>query len=255
MFLLLAAVATVPSPPSKWTVDFGNSYCQASRTFGGDVQPTTLFIRPSLDPLATTKLILDREIKSLSGDPMSPARLDFGDGEEPWGTQLQAGLSKEGFHYQVDLPANQARRLRQSSALTVSSSAKVSGRYDLSPIAPVFRALDRCVADLLQRIGVDASRVLSSPPVPTAPLKGLFSSSHYWTAEVRRAAKNRVTVSMLIDRSGKVRDCALVESTGSEAIDTQTCQILRLKVSYRPARDQSGAPVAVLHRETIDWHR
>lgn len=255
MLSLLAALVAVPSAPSKWSVDFGNGYCQATRSLGAGSVATTLIIRAPLDPQATTRLIFKRDIKALSGDPMKSARIDFNDGSPIYGAELQASLAQDGFQYELDLPSEHAKRLRGTTSFSMKTSAKVGGDYDISPSAPLFRALDRCVADLLGRMGVGASTGPITRPVPNSTLDGLFTSARYWTAEARTAKTNRVTVSLLIDQSGKIRDCAIVAGSGSPTIDRQTCQIFQLRLNYSPAKDGKGKPVATLHRETIEWHR
>ncbi len=251
--LLLASLAD-PSP-GKWTVDFGDTYCQASRSNAEARGPTSLFIRPPLDPAATTRVIFSRGVTKLSGDPMRSAKIDFGDGGAPYIAQAQASLAKDSFYHELDLPADQARRLRRSAALVVSSSAKIAGRYDLSSVDSAFAALDRCKLDLHRHLGIAIAADIAQPASPRSELGSLFTSARYWTMEVRKAQGNRVMVSLLIDKGGNVRDCAIIEGSGSDAIDRQTCQIFRFRTAYSPAVDRTGAAVSSLHRETITWHR
>lgn len=77
----------------------------------------------------------------------------------------------------------------------------------------MFDALDRCVDDLRKRVGVDGELAgVAQPATPTTSLDRLFSSSNFWTAEFRRAKTNRITVSLLIDKAGAVRDCSIVRA-------------------------------------------
>lgn len=247
-----AARAAPPVAPSKWMVDFADDHCQALRTYSMDGTTVQLVIRPPLDG-GTTRLQVHREFRNLR--IAEPAiTLDFGDGRPPYRTNMQVALSAGGFAMIVDLPPAEALRLRTASMLKLKAASKVSGDFDMMPNAALFRALDRCVADLRGRIGLDGG-----PPRWTAPataltnLKPLFSSSKFWTVERRTPRTDKITVRLLIDKAGAVRDCAITASSGSAGLDIQTCQIFERQVKYRPARTAKGLPVASVVTETIDW--
>ncbi|WP_118856840.1 energy transducer TonB [Sphingomonas mesophila] len=257
VFAAAAAAAATASPAtSRWTIDFADAHCEASRTFSGDGKPLTLTIRPPLDPAASTRLSLEREkLQRIEGVLEKSASIDFGDGAPAFRTFLQPALATAGFRYVVDLPASQARRLREASSIEVKTAARVGGRFDLTPNRPMTAALDRCVADLRRRVGVGDANAPVVPATAAVKLDTLFSASNYWTTESHAARSSRVTASLLIDKSGAVRDCSIVAGTGSAALDTQSCQVFLRRVRYTPARGAAGEPVATLQHETVQWRR
>lgn len=252
-FCCSTASAAEPAPQlTKWTVDYADDHCQASRTFDIDGNAVLLAIKPPLDG-GTTRLLVHKAFREMRVS--EPAvLLDFGDGSAPFRTTMHMALSVGGIAMIIDLPPVEALRLRSASILTLKSASNVRGEFAMAPAAPLFRALDRCVADLRERVGLEAG-----PPRWTVPataltaLKPLFSSSRFWTVEMRTPRTNKVTVRLLVDKAGAVRDCAITGGSGSTGLDIQTCQVFERQVKYRPARTADGQPVASSVSETIDW--
>jgi len=257
MIVTLFAVLALQSPQSsKWSVDFADAHCEATRTYGTGEAASKLSIRPPLDSSATTRLTFERKILEVRGQLEKAATVDFGDGAPPYRTQLQPVLGNAGFRYIMDLSEAQARRLRSATVIELKTSAKVDGRYEIAPAAALFKALDRCIFDLRNRVGVATDDAgLSVLASPVTALSALFSSSKYWTIESHAGKTGEITVSLLIDKSGSVRDCSVVTGTGSPALDTQSCQVFLRATKFAPARNVRGEAVASLSRQTVKWRR
>jgi TonB family protein len=256
IIILAAALALQSSQSSKWSVDFADAYCEATRTYGSGETASKFSIRPPLDSSATTRLIFEHKILEVSGQLERSVTVDFGDGRPPFRTHTQPVLGQAGFRYILDLPEAQARRLRSATAIELNTSAKVDGRYEIVPTAPLFKALDRCTSDLRNRVGVSAEGASSSVQAsPATSLDALFSSSKYWTVENHVGRTNEIKVSLLIDKAGSVRDCSVVTGTGSPALDTQTCQVFLRNTKFHPARNAKGEAVASLLHQSVKWRR
>lgn len=246
------ALAAPPVTTTKWTVDFADDHCQASRSFDIDGKAVLFAIKPPLDG-GTTRLLVHRGFGELRGTEPAVS-LDFGDGGLPFRTTMHLALAGRGLAMIIDLPPTEAARLRNAAILKLKSASKVRGEFAMAPSTPMFRALDRCIADLRTRVGIDAG-----PPRWTVPataltaLRPLFSSSKYWTVEMRTPRTNKVSVRLLVDKVGAVRDCAIAAGSGSTGLDIQTCQVFERSVKYRPARSADGQPMASMVAETIDW--
>ena len=192
MLIVLSAILASQAPLSKWRVDFADAHCDATRTYGTEDKPLSLSIRPPLDAAATTRLTFEGEIRQLSGQLEKSATLDFGDGGLPYRTHVQPALGENGFCYVLDLPESQARRLRRAETVELKTSARVGGQYQVAPAVPLFNALDRCVADLRKRVGVETGTGGSTQPATaTVSLARVFSSSKFWTAEFHSSKTNR----------------------------------------------------------------
>ena len=62
-----------------------------------------------------------------------------------------------------------------------------------------------------------------------------------------------VGVLVKVDASGRVADCAVEFSSGSAALDAQTCRLFWLRAKFEPHRDPSGKAVASVFRRKITW--
>lgn len=247
-----AIPAPAPVASTKWTVDYADDHCQASRTFKSDGRDVSLVIKPPLDG-GTTRLQVHKIFRELRL-PEPTISLDFGDGRTPYRTTMHPAIAQGGFAMIIDLPPAEALRLRAASVLMLKSASKVRGAFDLTPTAPLFRALDRCVVDLRTRLGLDSGVPRwTVPATAVTALRPLFSSSKFWTVEMRNPRTNKVTVRLLIDKAGAVRDCVITAGSGSAGLDIQTCQVFERRVKYRPAQSAAGHAVASVRSETIDW--
>lgn len=58
---------------------------------------------------------------------------------------------------------------------------------------------------------------------------------------------------LAIDPTGRVADCTVTSSSGSTALDVQSCRIARNRVLFEPARDATGRPVAGDYVLPVRW--
>ena len=52
---------------------------------------------------------------------------------------------------------------------------------------------------------------------------------------------------------GRVSDCTITRSSGSAALDSATCRIMRSRSRFTPARDAVGRPVADTMESILRW--
>ena len=99
--------------------------------------------------------------------------------------------------------------------------------------------------------------VVTPPPAPPPPppphktvsaqsargdLRTLFSADDYPAAAQAAEAQGTAQATLTISPSGQVIGCSLVRSTGNGALDSATCNILRRRAKFTPARDSNGQP-------------
>lgn len=98
--------------------------------------------------------------------------------------------------------------------------------------------------------------VVAAPPAPPAPvppprkvqsaqsakgdLRTLFSADDYPAAAQAAGAEGTAQAQLTIGPDGRVVGCNLTRSTGNSALDSATCNILRRRAKFTPARDSSG---------------
>ena len=88
---------------------------------------------------------------------------------------------------------------------------------------------------------------------PKAPLTHLFTKSDYPPAALANGEQGRVAYRIDIAANGRVSGCTITGSSGSAALDTATCRILRSRARFTPARDAAGAPTADSLEGVIPW--
>jgi len=97
--------------------------------------------------------------------------------------------------------------------------------------------------------------VVQAPPPPAPPppprkvqsaqsakgdLRTLFSGDDYPASAQASGAEGTAQATLTIGPDGRVTGCNLIRSTGNGALDSATCNILRRRAKFVPARDSSG---------------
>jgi TonB family protein len=86
-----------------------------------------------------------------------------------------------------------------------------------------------------------------------ANLPALFSTDDYPVDAIRRDEQGTVAFRLLINRRGRVSECQIVSSSGSNALDGATCRILEDRARFEPARDADGKRIADETTGRIRW--
>jgi protein TonB len=108
-----------------------------------------------------------------------------------------------------------------------------------------------------------------APPAPPAPppprktqsatsakgdLRTLFSTDDYPASALAAGAGGTAQAELTIGPDGRVTGCNLTKSTGNGALDSATCNILRRRAKFIPARDSNGNPTSdTIRTPSITW--
>jgi protein TonB len=97
--------------------------------------------------------------------------------------------------------------------------------------------------------------VVAAPPPPAPPppprkvqsaqsakgdLRSLFSADDYPASASAAEAQGTAQATLTISPTGQVVGCNLIRSTGNGALDSATCNILRRRAKFTPAKDSNG---------------
>lgn len=93
----------------------------------------------------------------------------------------------------------------------------------------------------------------SIPKPISGSIAGLISSDDYPAQALDRGEEGAVGILIKVDASGAVSDCIVQSSSGSAALDAQTCRLIWLRAKFLPARDRAGRPVAGEYPVRIKW--
>jgi periplasmic protein TonB len=99
--------------------------------------------------------------------------------------------------------------------------------------------------------------VAPSPPAPPPPphktvsaqsakgdLRNLFSPDDYPASAQAAGAEGTVRAELTIGPDGRVVSCDITQSSGNSSLDQATCNILRRRAKFTPARDSNGNPTS-----------
>lgn len=84
-------------------------------------------------------------------------------------------------------------------------------------------------------------------------LPALFSDEDYPASAVRAGEQGTVRYRLEIGADGRVTGCTVTASSGSAALDSTTCRLLRSRARFAPARDGDGSPVPDTAEGAITW--
>ena len=104
---------------------------------------------------------------------------------------------------------------------------------------------------------VPAVRTQSAPPVERArPRRNLslyVRNGDYPPGALRRYEQGVVGFDLDVSAEGRVTDCRVTASSGSEDLDLATCRIMRRRARFDPARDAQGNRVPDRHSSRLAW--
>jgi protein TonB len=99
-----------------------------------------------------------------------------------------------------------------------------------------------------------------APPAPPAPpppphktqsaqpaqgdVRNYFTGDDYPASAQAAGAEGTAQARLTIGPDGRVSGCDLIRSTGNSALDSATCNILRRRAKFTPARDSNGNPTS-----------
>jgi len=86
-----------------------------------------------------------------------------------------------------------------------------------------------------------------------ANLASYISDDDYPAEAISRGEEGTVGFLLSIGADGAVSGCEVQSSSGSEALDSATCRIMRERARFAPARDSSGRPIPDAVKARIRW--
>lgn len=240
-------------PASPWNVDYAENMCVLQRAFGAPNQRIVLGFKPGIlsDQMRLLIVRSANEKKTTRGN----AQLSF-DGGAPVTTRFAEGFieSKGVRATLIDLqvsdlaPLEKAREMRiQAGVLDVVIAPNA--------VAAAMKALEACEKDLLVTWGMKPEDVGSMGPPAQHPgsVVSLFSTNDYPSAAISKNEQGTAGVRFWIGTDGRVSDCQVVESSGSKALDDQTCSIMEKRARYTPARNKAGEVMRRIGFQRIRW--
>lgn len=99
-----------------------------------------------------------------------------------------------------------------------------------------------------------APRKMQSAQSARGDLRTLFSADDYPASAQSAGAEGTVRASLSIGPDGRVTGCSITQSSGNNSLDQATCNVLRRRAKFTPARDSNGNPTSdTVNTPSIVW--
>jgi TonB family protein len=246
-FLALACVAAAPPAPVRqpikpWVLDYGETSCVAMRAYGSVEAPVTLAFRPSPNGRVVRIAVVRG---GLTGDAHHfPVTLALGGAPlKTTGLRFAARNGKKDVVW-INVERSALDALGSVREIGLQGGGELNERFALPQMAAVLKGLDTCTADLKRYWNFsDGPSTLAHPPEPTGNPQNWVTDNDYPAQAMNEEEAGRAGFVLLIDETGKVRDCTIEETTGIATLDAQACILMTDRARFRPARDSTGKPV------------
>jgi len=251
-----AAADPVPKPPTdRWVVDFDDAQCVAMRNYGTKDAPFVLALKqPALGDVMQLSVVRRGVGAAFAEQHDASISLDGGKPIEM--TVVSAAVKRS---HNVVLQMNIRRPtfdlLAHANAFRIRAKDQLDASFQLSQVDGVLKVLDQCVADLRQVWNV-AAEGTTNPNLKKAAdgtLQGLFSADDYPGVALDEDQRGGVKFALLIDETGKVADCTVIETSGVAALDVQSCAIVKARAHFAPAIGLDGRPAKDAKIQTVKW--
>lgn len=243
---LLFASSGIAAPPASapqvWQVDWEGSRCSIST---GD--PASVFLALWMtpgDPRPELYIVAPSERFNGAADKVS---VTLNPGAKGFESKSTVKLGKAGasilqvFDLREPFPPAFAR----ASDVRISGGLKTPIVISVIGADQAMVALQKCLDEKLPEWGIDAKayNALRSPPLDTDLLDWISADDYPERAQANNEAGD-VVARVAVNAKGKVTDCAVVSSSGSEPLDKVTCSKLLKNGHFIPAVGANGKPAA-----------
>jgi len=292
MGLASPAVAQDPepiviAPTAPWEVNFAPNRCQAARTFGEGSDRTILFleqITPSTSPRWVMAGTVAEDLKS--GGPLSSQcgpGLEAGemDGKKharlgSFGRAYRASSIREpGFDSKrgskkddenapeaekpgdpIGLGLLDVEEGRSIEWVEFRRGKRPARRLETGTLGQLFELLNTCMTDLVGTWGVDTEaherRAKAPKPLNMGEIAGRIQQ-HYPSKAERWGKQADLSLRVLIDKTGAVTDCRIVNVSLAEDFNDRACKEFMIVGKFEPAIDIDGAPMDSFFATTIAY--
>lgn len=94
---------------------------------------------------------------------------------------------------------------------------------------------------------------VAKPQPATLLTPQIIGEGDYPAEAIDNDEEGSVEIKLFVGPDGAVADCEVVDSSGSSALDAQTCNLYRLRAKFSPAKDSSGRPTTAEVVQRINW--
>lgn len=254
--LILASSASSAAPlqpTGKWVLNYEDAQCVAYRNYGTEKDPLYLAFKAPPVGSVVQMMVLNKGPRS---DPtQEDATVKIGDRAQ-MKTNMLVYRNQDGARYRsrlINLPLAEFDAFSKTPSVDIVSAGS-NYSFAVPDFGPLKKALDECLADLRAFWNVpELGKTGSLLQDPSGDLARVFSPEDYPRMALLGGMQGMTAVALLIDEKGKVADCSVVETSGTAAIDAQSCAIIRGRARLNPALGADGKPAKSGWVQRILW--
>jgi protein TonB len=91
------------------------------------------------------------------------------------------------------------------------------------------------------------------PARARANLASYVSDEDYPSTAVRNEEQGTTRFKLVVGPDGRVKECSVTSSSGSSALDSTTCKLMRQRAKFSPATGSDGKPTSDTVSSAIRW--
>lgn len=244
-------------PIGDWKIEPSDARCVAVRQYGTADQPTTLALKAPPTGHALQLAIIRPAYRKTSDQVGAKVDLDgkiFDTYALGYPLGYPAKSSKQSVSL-MHLPSDAADAVRTARNLRLDIKGSFIDGFPLGDIGKAWTAMDACRERLRQTWNLEESgpAKVGTPPRPLVPIQGMITGMDFPRQALAKVWSGTTSFVLLIDESGKVRDCTLTETSGIAVIDSRTCAVITYKARFDPAIGVDGKPVKSAFAQRITW--
>lgn len=240
-------------PTGKWIVHFDDAQCFAERNYGTEEDPLHFVLKQP--PLGSVMQLSIMEKGSAGSATELVGTIGFDDQPPRKVRILRFAPKKMKLRVSmINLPLDQFAPVRSASSLRIRTTG-LNQRFALAQLGPLLDVMNTCVADLRKvwNVGETADSESAVREDVKGELRGLFSWRDYPEQASLSGDTGTVETALLVDESGKVADCSVINTSGVAALDAQSCAVLKERAKFKPAVGKDGKPAKDAFRQQITW--
>jgi hypothetical protein len=256
--LLLSAYPSPSSsaplkPTAAWKLNYGDTQCTASNSFGDPASPVALGIIPSIGG-ENYALVVNVQHPGPSFAKEAQGTVDFGRGPIKTWLIFYAAKGTKTSNYQFRIPAAEFEQARTATVVNLSTNDGRAFSFALTDMPGLIDALGKCTADLQQYWNMSQQYTAAPSNAQKGDVRTLFSSDDYPSEALTRTQDGTSQFRVLVDEKGSVAGCDVLKQSGVPILDVMGCQVLKERAKFVPATDARGRAIrSVITTPPVTW--
>ena len=247
-----AAPATALGPLGDWKIEPSDTQCVAVRKYGTADKSMSLVLKRSLLENSVQVAVLRNGLRK----NYVQSNATIGIGDQVFATTALSypiGGNDRRVAHLINFDAVQYAALRAGSILEMSVREGFNETFLLGQMESVWTALDKCVERVGEIWNVGEERERRFETHAKGDLASLFTAGDYPKVAARSGQQGMTGFLILIDEIGRPKDCTVIQTSGSAAIDSRSCGIILVRAKFVPAMGQDGKPMKSAFRKRVNW--